>query len=87
MEKMLEEVEYCKAVVKKHFNTPLVMTEDDEQCFRTMDEYKVNLLLITKDEKKHYVLIKDFNSFMYDQSKHKERKHFCMYCLQFFLSV
>ena len=42
---------------------------------------QMNLLLITKDEKKHYVLIKDFNSFMYNQSKHKERKHFCMYCL------
>ena len=31
MEKMLEEVEYCKGVVKKHFNKPLVMTENDEQ--------------------------------------------------------
>ena len=39
-------------------------------------EDKMNLLLITKDENKHYVLIKDFNSFMYNQSKHKERKHF-----------
>ena len=37
MEKMLEEVEYCKAVIKKHFNKPLVMTEDDEQCFITMN--------------------------------------------------
>ena len=37
MEKMLEEVEYCKAVIKKRFNKPLVMTEDDEQRFRTMD--------------------------------------------------
>ena len=37
MEKMLEEVEYCKAVVKKRFNKPLVMTDNDEQCFRTMD--------------------------------------------------
>ena len=34
---MLEEVKYCKAVIKKHFNKPLVMTEDDEQCFKTMD--------------------------------------------------
>ena len=49
-------------------------------------EDQMNLLLITKDEKKHYVLIKDFNAFMYNQSKHKERKHFCMYCLQCFLS-
>ena len=46
----------------------------------------MNLLLITKDEKKHYVLIKDFDTFMYNQSKHKERKHFCMYCLQCFSS-
>ena len=37
MEKMLEEVEYCKAVIKKHFNKPLVMTEVDEQHFKTMD--------------------------------------------------
>ena len=37
MEKMLEEVEYCKAVIKKHFNKPLVMTEVDEQTFKTME--------------------------------------------------
>ena len=49
-------------------------------------EDQMNLLLITKDEKKHYVLIKDFNAFMYNQLKHKERKHFCMYCLQCFSS-
>ena len=49
-------------------------------------EDQLNLLLITKDEKKHYVLIKDFNAFMYNQSKHKERKHFCMNCLQCFSS-
>ena len=49
-------------------------------------EDQMNLLLITEDEKKHYILIKDFNAFMYNQSKHKERKHFCMYCLQCFSS-
>ena len=49
-------------------------------------EDQMNLLLITKDEKKHYVLIKDFNTFMYNQSKHKEKKHFCMYYLQCFSS-
>ena len=46
----------------------------------------MNLLLITEDENKHYVLIKDFNQFMYNQTNHKERKHFCMYCLQCFSS-
>ena len=49
-------------------------------------EDQMSLLLIIKDEKKHYVLIKDFIAFMYNQSKHKERKHFCMYCLQCFSS-
>ena len=47
---------------------------------------QMNLLLITKGEKKHYILIKDFNKFMFNQTKHKERKHFCMYCLQCFSS-
>ena len=37
MERMFEEVEYCKAVIKKQFNKPLVMTKDDEQRFITMD--------------------------------------------------
>ncbi|XP_068709676.1 uncharacterized protein [Montipora foliosa] len=46
----------------------------------------MNLLLITENENKHYVLIKDFDKFMYDQTKHKERKHFCMHCLQCFSS-
>ena len=42
----------------------------------------LNLLLITEGEVKHYCLLKDFNKFMYNQTEHKERKHFCMYCLQ-----
>ena len=42
----------------------------------------LNLLLITEGEVKHYCLLKDFNKFMYNQTKHKGRKHFCMYCLQ-----
>ena len=45
-----------------------------------------NLLLITENENKHYVLIKDFNRFMRNQTKHNEKKHFCMYCLQCFSS-
>ena len=39
-------------------------------------EDQMNLSLITQDENRHYVLRKDFNKFMYNQSKHKERKHF-----------
>ena len=38
MEKMLEEVEYCSGIIKKRFNKPLVMTEDDETRFKLMDK-------------------------------------------------
>ena len=46
----------------------------------------MELLLITENENKHYVLMKDFNRFMFTQTKHKNKKHFCMYCLQCFSS-
>ena len=49
-------------------------------------ENHMELLLITENENKHYVLIEDFNIFMYNQTKHKESKHFCMHCLQCFSS-
>ena len=49
-------------------------------------EDHMELLLITKDENKHYVLIKDFNKFMFAQTKHEHRKHLCMHCLQCFSS-
>ena len=47
---------------------------------------ELNLLLLESDGNKHYVLIKDFNSFMFKQTKHKSKKNFCMNCLQCFSS-
>ena len=46
----------------------------------------LNVLLISNEEKSHYVLIKDFNQLMYSKKnkKHKDKKHFCMSCLQNF---
>ena len=41
----------------------------------------IELLLITEGENNHYVLIKDFDKFMFNQTKHEHRKHFCMHCL------
>ena len=49
-------------------------------------EDHMELLLVTENENMHYVLIKDFNKFMYNQTKHEHRKHFCMHCLQCFTS-
>ena len=37
--------------------------------------------------KNHHVLINNFNRFMYNYTKHKDKKHFCMYCLQCFSSA
>ena len=86
-------------VTTKHFNTIVrqnkininVFGYEDKQPYpiyssKEKFENHMELLLITKDENKHYVLIKDFNKFMYKQTKHKERKHFCMFCLQCFSS-
>ena len=44
-------------------------------------EERINLLLIEKADKFHYTWIKDLNRLLYDQSKHRERKHFCARCL------
>ena len=49
-------------------------------------EMELNLLLLNSDGNKHYVLIKDFNSFMFKQTKHKSKNNFCMNCLQCFSS-
>ena len=43
-----------------------------------------NLLLITVKGKFHYVFIKDFNRLMFSITKHKDKKHHCMSCLQSF---
>lgn len=51
-----------------------------EEC----NEEVLNLLLITENEKKHYFLIKDLNSLMYNKTKREHRKYFCMHCLQCF---
>ena len=59
----------------------------DKQTFPiyiTEETYEKELDLLLVGE--HYVLIKDFDRFMYGISKHKGRKHFCKRCLQCFTS-
>ena len=46
----------------------------------------MNLLFITNENKSYYVYIKDFNRFMCNKRKNKNKKHFCRYCLQYFSS-
>ena len=40
--------------------------------------------LIGEQGKRHYVLIKDFNTFMYNHTLHRGRKHVCHCCLKAF---
>ena len=51
---------------------------------KKFNEQELNVLLISNEEKSDYVLIKDFNRLMYSKTKHKDKKHFCMACLQNF---
>ena len=48
------------------------------------EEKYVDLSLIGEEEKRHYVLMKDFNTFIYDHTLHLGRKPFYRYCLQAF---
>ena len=56
--------------------------------FVSKEKYEdhIELLLITENENKHDILIKDFNRFMFNQTKHEHKKYFCMSCLQCFSS-
>ena len=46
----------------------------------------MDLLLLIDDDKSHYVYIKDFNKFMFDKTKNKNKKYLCKSCLQCFSS-
>ena len=48
------------------------------------EDKHVDFLLIGKEGKRHYVLIKGFNTFTYDHTLDCERKHFFRSCLQAF---
>ena len=45
-----------------------------------------DLLLKSNEFKPHYVYIKDFGRFMFNNTKHRNKKHFCNCCLQCFSS-
>ena len=82
-------VKHYSKIEEQNSITINVFGYEEEQFYpiyisKKMNDKVLNLLLITKGEKKHYVLIKDFNKMMYNKTKHKERKHFCMFCLQCF---
>ena len=59
---------------------------ENEKLYRiriSEEEYDdhMDLLYIAEGKNSHYVLIKNFNSLMYNFTKHKDTKHFCKRCL------
>ena len=57
------------------------------QIYLSKNTFKknMNLLLIGEERKRHYVVIKDFITFMYNNhTLHRGRKHFCRYCFEAF---
>ena len=58
-----------------------VSGHENEQCYpiyasKQKNEKVLNLLLISKGAKRHYVLIKDFNRMMYNKTKQQHRNSF-----------
>ena len=76
-------------IVEERFNINVNVFGYQNKVFplyvsKKSNEQVLNVLLISNEEKSHYVFIKDFNRLMYSKTKHKDRKHFCMSCLQNF---
>ena len=82
--------QYNKIEKQNDININVFRYEDNQfypiYVSKEKNQDMLNLLSITENENKHYVLIKDFNNFMSNETKHKCEKHFCMHCLQCFSS-
>ena len=76
-------------IIEKRFNINVNVFGYGDKNFplyvsKKFNEQELNVLLISNEKNSHYVLIKDFNRLMYSKTKHKDRKQFCMACLQNF---
>ena len=50
VDRMLHKVEYCKGVLKKKFNKPLVMSEHDKLRFKLMDKCHIRVVKYTEKD-------------------------------------
>ena len=76
-------------IVEERFNINVNVFGYENKVFPlyvSKNEESLNVLLISNEEKSHYVFIKDFNRLMYSEvkTKNQHKKHFCMSCLQNF---
>ena len=78
-------------VVEERFNINVNVFGYENKAFplyvsKKSNEQVLNVLLISSEQNSHCVFIKNFNRLMYSKTKHRDRKHFCMPCLQNFSS-
>ena len=76
-------------IVEERFNINVNVFGYENRVFplyvsKKSNEQVLNVLLISNEEKSHYVFIKDFNRLMYSKRKYQNKKHLCMSCLQNF---
>ena len=81
-------------IVEERFNINVNVFGYENRVFplyvsKKSNEEELNALLISNEEKSHYVFIKDFNRLMYSEVKtiNVHKKHFCMPCLQNFTTI
>ena len=78
-------------IVQERFNINVNICGYENKVFplyvsKKSNEQVLNVLLISNEEKSHYVFINDFNRLMYSEvkTKNQHKKCFCMTCLQNF---
>ena len=86
----VSEKDYSKTEDKNSININ-VFSYDDSVIHPICISNKIfsdhmNLLMIHEENMSHYVYIKYFNRLMFNKTKNKNKKHFCMLCLQCFSS-
>ena len=80
--------DYCKVEEQNKicFNVSCYENKLTYPVYITNQKFKdyMDLLLISDEDKSQYVYIEDFDRFMLNKTKNKDKKYFCRCCLQCF---
>ena len=78
--------DYCKNERRKNICINLFCYENGLTYLIYVSSQKfrdcMDLLSISNENKSHYAYIKDFNRFMFNKTRYKNKKYFCKCCLQ-----
>ena len=77
--------DYCKIEIQNNIRINVFCYESGltYPVYVSNQKFKdyMDLSLISNENKSHYVYIKDFNRFMCNKTKNKNKKYFCKCCL------